>query len=177
GTYRLGSANDGVKWNRTEVTAIEGRRLVPVHEEHLTLCDDSTALPEWQCAATPIVHERRARLDAINDDGEPVPTHWLARKGKDALDQRHPEGQITALGEEGRERIRWHGDDEIRDGELADGLNAVQPERHAFGRVPRETRHRLGTHCVRHDGDADDHDDQRCGAARPGATFCLCSPA
>src|SRR5262245_52155702 len=75
--WRPGSlaARDGVKWNRTKVTAIDGRRLVPVHEEHLTLCDDSTALPEWQCAATPIVRKRRARLDAINDDGELVPTH------------------------------------------------------------------------------------------------------
>src|SRR5205807_8296818 len=105
-----------MEWNRTEVTAIEGRRLVPVHEEHLTLCDDSTALPEWQCAATPIVRERRARLDAIDDNGELVPTHRLARKGKDALDQRHPEGQTTALGEEGRERIRGHGAGESRDG-------------------------------------------------------------
>src|SRR5262249_54450803 len=68
-------ADDRGERSRTEVTAIEGRGLVPVHEEDLVLRDRSTPLPDRQCAATPIVCERGAHLDAIDADGALVPAH------------------------------------------------------------------------------------------------------
>ena len=46
----------------------------------------------------------------------------MAWEGQDALDQRRPDRQVTALGEKGRERLGRHGNDEIRDGKLASRL-------------------------------------------------------
>jgi hypothetical protein len=68
-----GSADEGGERNRTEIPAIEGRGLVPVHEEDFALRDRSTSLPDRQGAAAPVVCERRAHLNAIDADGALVP--------------------------------------------------------------------------------------------------------
>jgi hypothetical protein len=66
---KAGSTNDGPQWYRTEVTAIEGGRFVPIHEEHFALCDRSTTLPHRQWTALPIMCERRAYRDVVDADG------------------------------------------------------------------------------------------------------------
>src|SRR6266571_6160491 len=72
---RFCSTDDGAELYRTEVTAIEGGRLVPVHEEHFVLCNRSTALPDWQWATLPIMRARHAHRDSVDTDDELASAH------------------------------------------------------------------------------------------------------
>jgi hypothetical protein len=73
---------------------------------------------------------------------------------------------VTALGEEGRKGVRWHGDDEVGDGELFDWLNTVKPNRNTPGVVPQQSRRRPRRHRERLDNDGNRHDDQRYAGPR-----------
>jgi hypothetical protein len=79
----------------------------------------------------------------IDADGQLASTDRLPGKGKDTLDQRHPDRQVTALSQEARKLFRWLGDDEIADSEFAIGPNSIEPDRYAFGCVPHQTRRRF----------------------------------
>lgn len=93
-----------------------------------------------------IACERHAHVDAVDADGELVTADRLPRKGENAFDQRHAERQVTAFGEESRERLRWCGDNQVGDSELADWLNAVEPDWYAPGSIPDDPWPRLGRH-------------------------------
>jgi hypothetical protein len=86
------------------------------------MCDHATALPDGQCATTPVARECCAHVDSIDADEEVVPGHRLPGKCEDALDEGNTERQLCAFGEKGRERFGRHGDVEIRDGKRASRL-------------------------------------------------------
>jgi hypothetical protein len=84
----------------------------------------------------------RPDLNAVQDDQETTAAHGLARKRENVFDERYPAREITTIVKKRRKRVRRHCDHEVVDRELAGWPNAIEPNRHALGCVPDQTRKR-----------------------------------
>jgi hypothetical protein len=58
--------------------------------------------------------------NAVDRDGAPIPADDLSGKRKHALQHRHTPGEVTAVGEESRERFGRTQDDKLADAESRD---------------------------------------------------------
>src|ERR1700694_5919032 len=83
-----GAADDGREGHRPEVAAVEGRRLVPVHEEDFAAPNQATALPDGEEAAAAVTFVGRAHLDPVDGYRQVLPADDLLRQRQDSFDQR-----------------------------------------------------------------------------------------
>ena len=83
----ISAADDGREGQRSEVAAVEGRWLVPVHEEDFAAPNHATALPDGQRSAPAVMHARRTHLDLVDRDDELISANCLPRKRQNALQQ------------------------------------------------------------------------------------------
>src|SRR6266436_3274014 len=173
----MSTAYDRSHRNRSEVAAIERRRLVPIHDEDLTSREEAAALPGGKRAAAAVALPRRSHLNAIDHDGERVTTHGLAGEREDALDEWHTARQVTAIGEEGRQRLGRLYNDQVRDGELARGSHAIEANWNTLGCIPDQAWRRLRSQRQHHDGSGAEHGDQRRKAGPHGMMLRRCSQA
>src|SRR5579859_4834895 len=135
------SATDDVcdpQWS--EVAAVEGCRLVPVHEEDLTLAKRATALPDREQTAAAVMFAGRAHLDPVDDYPELLAANDLPRQRDNTLDERYAAREISAFSETGREVFRWERHHEIGDDQLVRWLHTIEANRDALGGIPDETR-------------------------------------
>ena len=125
---------------RSEIAAIERRRLVWIHQKDLAVTDHTTALPERKRAAGVVLVMRDAHLASIDRNKETDPTDCLPVQCENGLEQRHAEREIASLCELSGERLRRIGNRERGDGQMVRRVHAVEPDRDACGGVPDEAR-------------------------------------
>jgi hypothetical protein len=116
---------------------------VPIHQEDFASRDSVAAPPDRQRPAAPIPLERLADRDAVDGDGAVRAADCLPWKGKDALEERHAFGQITAIGEEAGERFRRPDHDKVGDVEHACRLHGIEADGDAGAGVPDQPRRRV----------------------------------
>jgi hypothetical protein len=116
---------------------------LPVHQQDLALGDGAAALQ------TGSVRPRRSRSSAV-----PIamPSTAMVRsvrqtvccgRAKDALQQWHVFGQMTAIGKEARERLRRPDDDQLGGVEHAGRAHGIEPDGDAGAGVPDPRRRRV----------------------------------
>jgi hypothetical protein len=143
GPERRGPADDRVGQDRAEIAAAEGMLGLPVHQQDLALGDGAAALQ------TGSVRPRRSRSSAV-----PIamPSTAMVRsvrqtvcrgRAKDALQQWHVFGQMTAIGKEARERLRRPDDDQLGGVEHAGRAHGIEPDGDAGAGVPDPRRRRV----------------------------------
>jgi hypothetical protein len=87
---------------------------------------------------------RFADRDSVDADPEPVAADRLSGKRRDMFHERHAARQVATVSEEARERL-WRLDgDQISDSQSANGMDRVEPDRHAGAGVPDQPRRAIG---------------------------------
>src|SRR5580700_1546006 len=81
----LGAADDCGGRQRPEISAVEGIRGLPVHQEHLPRSDEATAMPDGHQTSQMVSIERIADGDTIDEGRSFDATDGLTRKSEDAL--------------------------------------------------------------------------------------------
>src|SRR5271166_589134 len=139
-----GAADDrgGGQW--PEVPPVKRVGRPRVHGEDFAHGDDAAALPDGERPATTVALTRFADRDGVHADCEPVAADRLSGKRRDMFHERHATRQVTAVGEEARERLRRLDRDQISDSKSADGMDRVEPDRHAGAGVPDQPRRTIG---------------------------------
>src|SRR6202521_4984237 len=92
----ISAADDGSEGQRSEVAAVEGRWLVPVHEEDFAAPNHATALPGGEQATAAVTFAGRAHLDRIDGYRKVLPADDLLRQRQDSFDERDAEREIAA---------------------------------------------------------------------------------
>src|ERR1700681_662930 len=103
---RHGTADDGRERQRSEVAAVQRRRLVPVHDKDFALTECATALPGREQTTAAVVFARPAHLDPVDRYCEIPAADGLRWQCQNAFDERHAAWEISPIGEEGRQRLR-----------------------------------------------------------------------
>jgi hypothetical protein len=83
---------------------------------------------------------RRSYLDSVDHDGEVVPADGLPRKCQNALDEGNADREVASEGEEACQRLRWHGNDQVRYSELVDWLAGGRVQSEHFVMRSKSTR-------------------------------------
>src|SRR5208337_1117801 len=111
GPKRSGAADNrgGGQWPEVPPVKRVGRQRV--HEEDFAHGDDAAALPDRQGTAATVALMRFADRDGVHADCEPFAAGRLSGKRRDMFHERHAARQVTAVGEEARERLRRLYDD------------------------------------------------------------------
>jgi hypothetical protein len=92
----ISAADDGREGQRSEVAAVEGRGLVPIHEEDFARPNHATALPDGEQATAAVTLAGRTHFDPVDGYGEVRPTDDLVWKCQDSFDERDAAWEITA---------------------------------------------------------------------------------
>src|SRR5262245_40379486 len=98
--------------------------------------DDAAVLPCRKRSTAAVVLARLPHLDSVDDDGTPLATDRLSRKGKHTLDERHTARQVVAFSKECGKRLRRHRNDEVSDRKFPGRSHAIEANRNALGCIP-----------------------------------------
>ena len=114
-----------------------------VHEEQLSVADAAAALPDRQVTALAVAVERIAKRNVVDADCMPGAADTLSRQAEHPLQKRHAASDVAALHDERGDGLGRHHDDKVGHLETTNGIDGVEADGLARGRVPDEL-HRQG---------------------------------
>ena len=111
---------------------------LPVHEEDITVGDDTAALPDRQTAAMTVAVACVSDRNGIDGDRAADPTDRLSGERQNALQERYAPWKVSPFVKELGYFLRSRNNDQVIDLEFARGANEIEADRDACARIPEE---------------------------------------